>query len=78
LKQGRENKTGDIMSQRVCDLYNDSEFEDLLNDAKDSAEGSWEDTFLSELESKYDEYGSDMFLSDLQNDHLTRIASRED
>jgi hypothetical protein len=65
------------MSQRVCDLYDDSDFEDLLTDAKNSASDSWEDNFISDLEFKYDEYGSDMFLSDLQNDHLTRIASKE-
>jgi hypothetical protein len=65
------------MSQRVCDLYDDRDFEDLLNDAKNSASGSWEDNFISDLESKYETYGSDMFLSDLQNDHLARIASKD-
>lgn len=64
------------MSQ-VQDIYQDDEFESLLEDAKMNAANDWEENFVSDLSSKYDEFGRRMFLSDSQKDHLERIASDE-
>lgn len=64
------------MSQRVCDLYNDREFEDLLQEALGKASSDWENDFVSDMVDKFNEHRNDMFLSDLQDDHLNRIANK--
>lgn len=64
------------MSQ-VQDIYEDDEFEGLLEDARMNAANDWEENFVSDLSSKYDEFGRRMFLSDAQREHLERIASYE-
>ncbi|PSJ16341.1 hypothetical protein [Nitrosomonas supralitoralis] len=64
------------MSQ-VQDIYEDDEFEGLLEDARMNAANDWEENFVSDLSSKYAEFGRRMFLSDSQKDHLERIASDE-
>jgi|GEM_PF-4157138 len=64
------------MSQ-VQEIYKDDEFEGLLEDARMNAANDWEENFVSDLSSKYGEFGRRMFLSDAQRDHLERIASDE-
>lgn len=64
------------MSQ-VQDIYQDDEFEELLEDARMNAANDWEEQFVADLKDKFDEYGSRMFLSDAQQEHLERIASDE-
>ena len=61
---------------RVNDFYTDAEFEALLDTAEGAAKTDKEETFISDLRERYDEYGDDMFLSDAQNDWLTRIVQR--
>lgn len=64
------------MSQ-VQDIYQDDEFEGLLEDARMNAANDWEEQFVADLIHKFDEYGRRMFLSDAQQEHLERIASDE-
>lgn len=65
------------MSQQVQDIYDDDEFEVLLESAGMNAANDWEETFISDLSSKFEEYGRRMYLSDSQLEHLERIASDE-
>lgn len=65
------------MSQRVQDIYDDNEFEGLLESARMNAANDWEETFISDLMDKFEEYGKRMYLSDSQLEHLERIASDE-
>lgn len=65
------------MSQQVQDIYDDDEFEVLLESARMNAANDWEETFISDLSSKFEEYGKRMYLSDSQLEHLERIASDE-
>ena len=65
------------MSQQVQDIYDDDEFEGLLESARMNAANDWEETFISDLSSKFEEYGKRMYLSDSQLEHLERIASDE-
>lgn len=64
------------MSQ-VQDIYEDDEFEGLLDDARMNAANDWEENFVSDLSCKYAEFGRRMFLSESQQCHLERIASDE-
>lgn len=59
------------------DIYDDDEFEGLLENARMNAANDWEETFISDLSSKFEEYGKRMYLSDSQLEHLERIASDE-
>lgn len=51
-----------------------SGFEDLLNEASDSAEGDWEINFVASIEAQYEEYGRETFISPKQKEMLERIA----
>lgn len=63
------------MSQQVSDLYDDeAEFSELLEVARMNAANDWEESFVAGLIEKFKKYGSVMYLSDLQNDHIKRIA----
>lgn len=64
------------MSQ-IQDIYEDDEFEGLLEDARMNAANDWEANFVSDLSDKYSEFGRRMFLSESQQCHLERIASDE-
>ncbi|MBK7490860.1 MAG: hypothetical protein IPI17_01830 [Nitrosomonas sp.] len=64
------------MSQ-VQEIYEDDEFESLLDDAERNAANDWEETFVSDLKSKFDEFGRRMYLSESQQEHLERIANDE-
>ena len=62
---------------RVSDFFDDSdEFESILDDAERKASKEFEINFTSDIRSKFDEYGEDMFLSEKQCDTLQRIASK--
>jgi len=64
------------MSQQVSDIYDDeAEFSELIEDARMNAADDWEENFVADLAKKFEQHGSDMYLSDLQNDRLKRIAA---
>ena len=64
------------MSQQVRDVYDDeAEFSELLEAARMNAANDWEESFVAGLIEKFEKYGSGMYLSDLQNDRLKRIAA---
>lgn len=65
------------MSQRVHDLYEEKEFEELLEDARMNAANDWEESFVADMKARYTEYGRRMFISDAQQEHLERIANDE-
>ena len=65
------------MSQRVQDLYEEKEFEELLEDARMNAANDWEESFVADMKDRYTEYGRRMFISDAQQEHLERIANDE-
>lgn len=62
---------------QVKDIYEEAEFEQLLEDARMSAANDWEERFVSDMKARYGEYGRRMFISDAQREHLERIASDE-
>lgn len=49
-------------------------FEDLLSEAESRAVRDWDTQFLDDIRSKFDEYGDDMYLSELQFEQVERIA----
>lgn len=61
----------------VADLYDDSEFEDLLSEAEANTANGWEEDFVTGIREKWDQYGRRMFLSDKQDEILKRIANDE-
>jgi len=64
------------MSQQVSDVYEDeAEFAELIEAARMNAANDWEENFIAGIAEKFEKYGSDMFLSDLQDDHINRIAN---
>ena len=65
------------MNQRVQDIYDERDFEELLESAQANAANDWEETFVSDMKAKYEEFGRRMYLSDAQKEHLERIASDE-
>lgn len=65
------------MSQQVQDIYDDDEFEGLLEDARMNAANNWEENFVSDMRSKFEDFGRRMYLSDPQREHLERIADDE-
>lgn len=65
------------MSQRVQDLYEKDEFEELLDNARMNAANDWEESFAADMKTRYEQYGRRMYLSDAQQEHLERIANDE-
>lgn len=65
------------MSQKVQDLYSESDFEELLDDAESNAANDWETQFVDDLKAKYEQFGRRMFLSIAQQEALERIANDE-
>ena len=55
------------MSQEI---YEDDEFESLLDDAERNAANDWEETFVSDLKSKFDEFGRRMYRTALSDSRL--------
>ncbi len=65
------------MSEKVQDIYDEDEFEGLLESARMNAANDWEEKFVADLKEKFDQYGIRMFISELQQEHLERIADDE-
>jgi hypothetical protein len=66
------------MSQQVQDIFDDEvEFKELLESAKNNAANDWEENFIAGQIEKFEEFGRRMHLSDLQLEHINRIAGDE-
>lgn len=65
------------MSQRVQDLYEEQEFEAMIENARMNAANDWEESFVADMKARYEDYGRRMFISDSQKEHLERIAGDE-
>lgn len=66
------------MSQQVQDLFDDeTEFKELLESARMNAANDWEENFIAGQIDKFSQFGRRMHLSDLQLEHINRIASDE-
>ena len=65
------------MNQRVQDVYEEDEFEGLLDQAMMNAANDWEENFVSDMKTRFDQYGRRMYISDAQQGHLERIADDE-
>ena len=63
------------MSQRVQDLYEEKEFEELLEDARMNAANDWEESFVADMKTRYDQFGRRMYISEAQQTTLERIAN---
>ena len=63
------------MSERVQDLYNEKEFEELLESARMNAANDWEESFVADMKTRYDQYGRRMYISEAQQTTLERIAN---
>lgn len=65
------------MSERVQDIYADTDFEKLLEDARMNAANDWEEEFVADMVARFEQYGRRMYLSDAQKQTLERIANDE-
>ncbi len=65
------------MTDKVQDIYDEDEFEGLLESARMNAANDWEEKFVADLQKKFDLYGKRMFISELQQEQLERIADDE-
>ena len=63
------------MSERVQDLYEEKEFEELLESARMNAANDWEESFVADMKTRYDQYGRRMYISEAQQTTLERIAN---
>ena len=63
------------MSERVQDLYEEKEFEELLESARMNAANDWEESFVSDMKTRFDQYGRRMYISEAQQTTLERIAN---
>lgn len=63
------------MSERVQDLYDEKEFEELLESARMNAANDWEESFVSDMKTRFDQYGRRMYISEAQQTTLERIAN---
>jgi hypothetical protein len=62
---------------KICDVFAFGEFEDLLSEAESNAVSGWDMSFVEDMDEKFKQYGSDMFVSDSQLKQLRRIAGDE-
>ena len=63
------------VSERVQDLYDEKEFEELLDSARMNAANDWEESFVADMKTRYDQYGRRMYISEAQQTTLERIAN---
>lgn len=63
------------MSERVQDIYDEKEFEELLESARMNAANDWEESFVADMKTRYDQYGWRMYISEAQQTTLERIAN---
>jgi hypothetical protein len=62
---------------RIADLFPDlSDFEQLLSDAESQATTEWEQTFVGDINEKYEQYGAGMYLTEKQREHLEKIVEK--
>ena len=62
---------------KVQDNYDHDEFDGLLDSARMNAANGWEESFVSDMQAKFEEYGVRMYISEKQKEHLERIAGDE-
>lgn len=65
------------MSQRVQDIYDENEFDGLLENARMNAANDWEESFVADMKTRFTEYGRRMFISEAQQTTIERIANDE-
>ena len=65
------------MSEKVQDLYDEEEFQSLLDDAEANASNDFEINFVFDMQDRWEQYGKRMYLSDKQREILERIANDE-
>lgn len=58
---------------RIRDDYEFHEFEEILEKAEANAKTAWETSFVSDIRSRWDSFGVDMFLSGKQHSQLLKI-----
>lgn len=63
------------VSERIQDLYDEKEFEELLESARMNAANDWEESFVADMKTRYDQYGRRMYISEAQQTTLERIAN---
>lgn len=63
------------MNESVQDLYDEKEFEELLESASMNAANDWEESFVADMKTRYDQYGRRMYISEAQQTTLERIAN---
>lgn len=63
------------MSERIQDLYDEKEFEELLESARMNAANDLEESFVSDMKTRFDQYGRRMYISEAQQTTLERIAN---
>ena len=68
-------KRDNAMAQKVGDIYTKIEFDELLDEADNNSDGTWEENFVMDIHDRYEEHGMKMFLSVKQNEILSRIAN---
>ncbi len=64
-----------IVSERVQALYDEKEFEGLLESARMNAANDWEESFVADMKTRYDQFGRRMYISEAQQTTLERIAN---
>ncbi len=65
------------MKQRVQDLYEENEFDGMLENARMNAANGWEESFVADMKTRFAEYGRRMFISEAQQATIERIANDE-
>jgi hypothetical protein len=63
------------VSERIQDLYDEKEFEELLESARMNAANDWEESFVSDINTRFYQYGRRMYISEAQQTTLERIAN---
>jgi hypothetical protein len=63
------------VSERIQDIYDEKEFEELLESARMNAANDWEESFVSDMKTRFDQYGRRMYISEAQQTTLERIAN---
>lgn len=62
---------------KASEFFDDvGELEDLIEDARMSAETDWEDRFVKDIKSRQERYGLEMFLTETQLEKLENIADK--
>ncbi len=66
------------MAQKAEDIYEESDdLEGILDRARMNASTDWEESFVSDMQERFDKYGMSMYISEAQQDQLERIADED-